>query len=59
MHNRASSPSDLVEGDLMRAALRQVECRSQFGFDYQLVCTLLDWWCPETHNFHFPWGRWR
>jgi hypothetical protein len=38
----------------MRAALRAVERRSRFGFDYQLVCTLLDRWRPETHSFHFP-----
>jgi hypothetical protein len=49
----------LVEGDLMRAPLRPTERRSRFGFDYQLVCALLDRWRPETHSFHFPWGRWR
>jgi hypothetical protein len=38
----------------MRAALRLAERRSRFGFDYQLVCTLLDRWRLETHNFHFP-----
>jgi hypothetical protein len=40
----------------MRAALRPAERRSHFGFDYQLVCALLDQWRPETHSFHFPWG---
>jgi hypothetical protein len=49
----------LVEGDLMRAALRPVEHRSHFGFDYLLVCAILDRWCPKMHSFHFPWGRWR
>jgi hypothetical protein len=38
----------------MQAALRPVERRSRFGFDYQLVCMLLDRWRPETHSFHFP-----
>jgi hypothetical protein len=47
----------LVEGDLMRAPLRPTERRSRFGFDYQLVCALLDRWHPETHSFHFPWGE--
>jgi hypothetical protein len=32
----------LVEGDLMWAALHPTERRSRFGFDYQLVCALLD-----------------
>jgi hypothetical protein len=48
----------LVEGELMQAALRSTERRSHFGFDYQLVCALLDWWRPETHSFHFPRGTW-
>jgi hypothetical protein len=34
-----------------------VDRRSRFGFDYQLVCAILDRWHPETHNFHFPWGE--
>jgi hypothetical protein len=41
----------------MRAPLRPTERRSRFGFDYQLVCALLDRWRPETHSFHFPWGE--
>jgi hypothetical protein len=41
----------------MRAALQPAERRSRFGFDYQLVCALLDRWRPETHSFHFPWGE--
>jgi hypothetical protein len=40
----------------MWAALRPADRKSRFGFDYQLVCALLDRWRPETHNFHFPWG---
>jgi hypothetical protein len=24
---------------------------SQCGFDYQLICVLLDWWRPEMHMF--------
>jgi hypothetical protein len=41
----------------MRATLRPAERRSRFGFDYQLVCLLLDRWRPKTHNFHFPLGE--
>jgi hypothetical protein len=33
----------------MRAALRPAERRSRFGFDYRLVCALLDRWRSETH----------
>jgi hypothetical protein len=55
--SKASSLARLVEGDLMRAALRPAVCKSRFGFDYQLACALLDWWHPKTHNFHFLWGE--
>jgi hypothetical protein len=47
----------LVEGDNLRQMMRQQDLTSWFGFDYPLVCTLLDWWRPETHTFHFPGGR--
>jgi hypothetical protein len=39
----------------MWAALRPAKRRSRFGFDYRLVCSLMDRWRPETHSFHFPW----
>jgi hypothetical protein len=41
----------------MRAAWCPAERISRFGFDYQLVCALLDRWRPETHSFHFPLGE--
>ena len=41
----------------MRHALRPQNRVSRFGFDYGLVCALLDRWRPETHTFHFPWGE--
>jgi hypothetical protein len=47
----------LVEEYLMRAAWCPAERISRFGFDYQLVCALLDRWRPETHSFHFPLGE--
>jgi hypothetical protein len=47
----------LVEGDNFRQMMHHQDHTSQFGFDYPLVCTLLARWRPETHTFHFPWGR--
>ena len=47
----------MVEGDLMHHAMAPANRTHRFGFDYQLVCALLDRWRPETHSFHFPWGE--
>jgi hypothetical protein len=38
---------------LRGTSCRPLEYRSRFGFDYQLVSALLDWWRLETHSFHF------
>jgi hypothetical protein len=39
--------------------LRLQDRTTRFGFDYGLMCALLDRWRPKTHTFHFPFGRWR
>ena len=47
----------LMEGDLMRHTVRQQDRATRFGFDYPLLCALVDRWRPETHTFHLPVGE--
>ncbi|WVZ78318.1 LOW QUALITY PROTEIN: hypothetical protein U9M48_026054 [Paspalum notatum var. saurae] len=47
----------LVEGDKMRAEVRQADRMTRFQYDFPLICALVDQWRPKTHTFHFPVGE--